>query len=91
MEPVNKALVQRTFGLLELEARMSNTKEAQMDRYGPDFAYKEFMVLPSVFAAASVTVVFFIGLLFVGFVPPVWNRCQCTLDLTEYLPYRSGG
>jgi len=79
MESVNKALVQRTFGLLELEARTSNTKEAQMDRYGPDFAYKEFMVMPSVFAAASFTVVFFIGLLLVAF-PPVWNRRLCTLD-----------
>jgi len=92
MEPINKALVQRTFGLLELEARTSNTKEAQMDRYGPDFAYKEFIVMPSVFAAALFTVVSFIGLLLLEFVPPVWNWCQCTLDgLTEHLSYRSGG
>ncbi|KAJ3573700.1 hypothetical protein NP233_g2257 [Leucocoprinus birnbaumii] len=71
MEPTNKALVQRTFGLLELEARTSNSKEAQLGRYGPEFVYDEFMVMPGVISAVSFTVVFLTGFLALAFVQPI--------------------
>ncbi|KXN89437.1 hypothetical protein AN958_05599 [Leucoagaricus sp. SymC.cos] len=71
MESANKALVQRTFGLLELDARTSNSKEAQLGRYGPDFVYEEFMVLPNVFTAVLYTLVFMAGFLILAFVRPV--------------------
>jgi len=73
MERANKALVQRTFGLLELEARTSNAKEAQMDRYGPEFVYKEFMVAPGVVSVALVTMASLAGLFLLTFVWPVWD------------------
>lgn len=71
MEPVNKALVQRTFGLLEYEARISNSKEAQLARYGPDFVYDEFLGMSNVFQAVSFTVVFLTGFFLVALVKPV--------------------
>lgn len=74
MKPANKALVQRTFGLLELEARTSNLKEVKLARYGPGFTYDEFLVMPSVFRAVSFSLIFMTGFLLVAFVKPV-----CTL------------
>jgi hypothetical protein len=71
MEPTNKALVQRTFGLLELEARTSNSKEAHLERYGPDFVYDEFMVMPGIFSAVSSTVILMTGFLVLALVQPV--------------------
>ncbi|KAF9012631.1 Saccharopine dehydrogenase-domain-containing protein [Cyathus striatus] len=53
MQPVNKHLVQRTWGLLELEAKnksltnSSSKSSSQLPRYGPEFCYDEFVVLPS--------------------------------------------
>ncbi len=71
MEPANKALVQRTFGLLELEARTSNSKESKLARYGSSFTYDEFLVMPSVFRAVSFTLIFVTGFFLVAFVKPV--------------------
>lgn len=53
MQPINRALVQRTFGLLELQAldesNRSNTpmRLATKERYGPTFAYDEFLAMRS--------------------------------------------
>ncbi|KAF5363351.1 hypothetical protein D9756_000263 [Leucocoprinus leucothites] len=71
MGSCNKALVQRTFGLLELEARTSNAKEARLGRYGPDFVYDEFMVMPGVVSAVTFTAAFVTGFLLIAFVQPV--------------------
>lgn len=79
MEPANKALVQRTFGLLELEAQTSKSKEAQLARYGPDFVYDEFLTMPNAFAAVSFTFVFMTGFLLVAFVQPVHTFFQVTV------------
>jgi hypothetical protein len=75
MGPVNKALVQRTFGLLEHEARISNSKEAQLARYGPDFVYDEFLAMPGVFSAVSLTVALMTGFMLLAFVQPVRVLC----------------
>lgn len=71
MEPTNKALVQRSFGLLELQARTSKSKEAQLARYGPDFAYDEFLGMPNAFAAVSYTLVYMTGLMLFFSLRPV--------------------
>ncbi|KAJ3573696.1 hypothetical protein NP233_g2261 [Leucocoprinus birnbaumii] len=73
MMPVNKALVQRTFGLLELEARTSgsSSKEAQLDRYGPDFVYDEFMVTPNVVSAVFITLAVVTVFLLIALLRPV--------------------
>lgn len=62
MQPTNRALVQRTAGLLELEAIMhGDRKEAQLERYGSNFSYDEFVVMPSKLVSTMVTTAFVIG------------------------------
>ncbi|KAF9445482.1 hypothetical protein P691DRAFT_777529 [Macrolepiota fuliginosa MF-IS2] len=70
MKPTNQALVQRTFGLLEYEARISNSKETQLSRYGPDFVYDEFLTMSSVFGAVSFTLLFGTVFFLFAFVTP---------------------
>ncbi|KAG6832098.1 hypothetical protein H0H87_002926 [Tephrocybe sp. NHM501043] len=79
MASTNKQVVQRTFGLLELQAITaagSSTeviKVARRQRYGPSFAYDEFVAMPSRFAAATFSTVFAIGFgLVVLFSPLRW-------------------
>lgn len=72
MSPVNKAMVQRTFGLLELEARTSNTKEIQSGRYGPAFVYEEFMIMSGTVPAILFTMVFVAGVLLLVVLQPVY-------------------
>ncbi len=68
MDPTNKALVPRMFGLLGLEARTSNSKEAKQARYGPSFPCDEFLVVLSVFRAVSLMLIFVTGPFLVAFV-----------------------
>lgn len=71
MGPTNKAVVQRSFGLLELKARTTQSKEAQLARYGPDFAYDEFLAMPNTFAAVSYTLIYMTGFMLFLTLPPV--------------------
>ncbi|KAG6847861.1 hypothetical protein H0H93_005463 [Arthromyces matolae] len=61
MAPANKRLVQRTFGLLELQAITASqpglsaqaSQLARRERYGPSFAYDEFLVQRSRYSAVK--------------------------------------
>ncbi|KAF9050022.1 saccharopine dehydrogenase [Panaeolus papilionaceus] len=61
MAPTNKHIVQRTWGLLEYEAREKKTKEAELTRYGPQFSYDEFMQTNGVVSALLLTTALIIG------------------------------
>ncbi|KAF8870481.1 Saccharopine dehydrogenase-domain-containing protein [Infundibulicybe gibba] len=73
MRPVNKALVDRTWGLKELAARDGTeaTDESKQARYGPAFRYDEFMVMSSRPVAALFVSAFLLVLGLVAYVPPV--------------------
>ena len=99
MQPSNRALVQRTFGLLELQAlegmltfclrcyisadpstnednqSHSSTSLAQKERYGPTFAYDEFLVMRSKTSGFFFTLSFVIGLAMMAYVAPVSFFC----------------
>ncbi|KAF9462382.1 Saccharopine dehydrogenase-domain-containing protein [Collybia nuda] len=86
MKPTNKALVQRTFGLLELEAlkasgstnSRSSVTTARRERYGPNFSYDEFIVMPSRLAAIMFSAAFAIGFGMLTFVRPFrWLVKKC--------------
>ncbi len=47
MSQVDRAIVQRSWGLFEYNAITSPNKETQRARYGRDFEYAEFMITPS--------------------------------------------
>jgi len=76
MQPTNRSLVQRTFGLLELQALEENNRShsstslAQKERYGPTFAYDEFFVMRSKTSSFFLTVSFVIGLALMAYVAP---------------------
>ncbi|KAK2463055.1 hypothetical protein APHAL10511_004710 [Amanita phalloides] len=80
MRSVNVAVVQRTFGLLEVEAIRdklrwpSGTQETAMvtkkQRYGPSFQYDEFIVTESTFQALLLSLSLLFGLALLMFVPP---------------------
>ncbi|KAF8167524.1 Saccharopine dehydrogenase-domain-containing protein [Crassisporium funariophilum] len=73
MGPGNTALVQRTFGLLELQAKglehsclatrvkHKDEKEVRVQRYGPEFRYNEWQVVPSTMYAIAFTAALVIG------------------------------
>jgi hypothetical protein len=86
---INRAVVQRTWGLHELEARRlgtnasSNTVSKPDDlaerkrlTYGLEFKYDEFMIMPNATAAILLTIGFWIGLATLTFVPPVGNQAS---------------
>ncbi|KAG6873133.1 hypothetical protein C0995_002507 [Termitomyces sp. Mi166 len=66
MAPANKKLVQRTFGLLELQRIEASqlglpaevAKITRRESYGPSFAYDEFLILPSRFSAIAFSTMF---------------------------------
>ncbi|KAG5653801.1 hypothetical protein H0H81_010471 [Sphagnurus paluster] len=66
MQPTNRKVVQRTFGLLEMQARYAESsganakllEAAQHERYGPSFAYDEFLVMPSRLSSVLVSTSF---------------------------------
>ncbi|KDR76288.1 hypothetical protein GALMADRAFT_473621 [Galerina marginata CBS 339.88] len=66
----NKAVIQRTFGLLEMQARDSKAKDAQLARYGPEFCYDEFMGTSGTMSALVFTaaLIFSFGMLMVRYV-----------------------
>jgi hypothetical protein len=88
MQPTNRAIVQRTAGLFELEAimhegalfflwdlrsllRLPDRKEAHLQRYGSNFSYDEFLVMPSKLVSTLVTTAFVIGFGMLALVRPV--------------------
>ncbi|KAG6827628.1 hypothetical protein H0H92_011031 [Tricholoma furcatifolium] len=79
MGPGNKQLVQRTFGLLELQARAEALQPGTpeevkrtvlRERYGPSFAYDEFMIMPSRLTAAIFSIGFALGFSLVALFSP---------------------
>ncbi|KAF9562971.1 hypothetical protein CPC08DRAFT_662407 [Agrocybe pediades] len=62
MAPPNRAVVQRTFGLLEMEQKYAKDKlQARKSAYGPDFCYDEFMVTSSTLHAVTLVASIIIG------------------------------
>jgi hypothetical protein len=71
MQPVNKLVVQRTWGLQQTRlAASENDPEAKALSYGPKFTYDEFMDQGSSFMGAAMTLLlaFGVALLQVSFV-----------------------
>jgi hypothetical protein len=81
---INRAVIQRTSGLHEIEARRQSTNmnanaigkpdaEAEQKRltYGRQFKYDEFIVMPNAAIAVLVGVAFAIGVAALAFVQPV--------------------
>ncbi|KAG6878860.1 hypothetical protein C0992_007065 [Termitomyces sp. T32_za158] len=79
MAPGNKKLVQRTFGLLELQkitaAQPGSSSEAaklaRRESYGPSFAYDEFLVMSSRFSAMAFSAVFMTGFMLLARLSPL--------------------
>ncbi|KAF8190797.1 Saccharopine dehydrogenase-domain-containing protein [Pholiota molesta] len=61
MAQSNRAIVQRTFGLFELQKQEKKDKESAVLSYGPQFVYDEFMVTPGPVSAMLFTVALFVG------------------------------
>ena len=86
MVGVNRAVLQRTWGLHELEARRQSTHadtnavgqpDAQAERkrltYGRQFKYDEFIVMPNVALGVVVAIAFAIGFASLTLIAPVSN------------------
>lgn len=86
MAPTNRAVVQRTWGLHELDARRmalrinnsasaSETQtlvaEKQRRTYGRQFKYDEFIVMSNTASAITFGIVFALGAMALIFIPPV--------------------
>ncbi|TFK45010.1 Saccharopine dehydrogenase-domain-containing protein [Crucibulum laeve] len=71
MQSTNRALVQRTYGLLEVQAQTDKSHRAQLERYGPQFNYDEFMVMPSAPIAIGITAAIFIGTVMLALIKPI--------------------
>lgn len=71
MAPVNKQVVQRTCGLLELEARQRPENGEEQLTYGPKFRYEEFAQMPSFISAAIFSAGFGFAAMCMMFIPPV--------------------
>jgi hypothetical protein len=72
MAPVDKLVVQRTWGLLQRAAIAADGEDAKAKTrtYGDEFVYDEFMVTPSKFIGALVTLALTFGFALIAF-PPV--------------------
>lgn len=80
MVGVNRAVLQRTWGLHELEARRQSTHadtNAQAERkrltYGREFKYDEFIVMPNVAVGVMIAIAFAIGFASLTYIAPVSN------------------
>ncbi|KAG5731966.1 NAD-dependent deacetylase sirtuin-5, partial [Termitomyces sp. T112] len=79
MAPGNTKLVQRTFGLLELQTITATqsgssaeaTKIARRERYGSSFAYEEFLIMSSRFSAIAFSTMFMTGFLLLARLSPL--------------------
>jgi hypothetical protein len=83
---INRAVIQRTWGLHELEARRLSTKPSanatdnhdaleasKRLTYGRQFKYEEFIVMPNAAVGFLVSIALAIGLASLTFMPPVGN------------------
>ncbi|KAH9485646.1 Putative trans-acting enoyl reductase [Psilocybe cubensis] len=61
MAASNKAIVERSFGLLEIQNLTAKNKDSQIARYGPQFSYHEFMVTSGAVSAIVLTATLLIG------------------------------
>lgn len=61
MKPSNQAIVQRSWGLLEVESKQNPSPELKKRYYGTKFLYDEFAVMPNRVVAAAVSCVFIFG------------------------------
>lgn len=52
MSTSNKAIIQRSWGLLEYEALTTKSDKAQTERYGSSMVYEEFLRQKSTFSSA---------------------------------------
>ncbi|EAU91742.1 saccharopine dehydrogenase [Coprinopsis cinerea okayama7 len=76
MRPSNAAIVHRTAGLIELQARTARSKlhqdpKLEIQRYGTSFAYDEFLAGPSKFSAFFSSISLIFGLLLVRLFKPL--------------------
>ena len=83
MAPTNISIVQRTWGLHELEARRTSLQsnasgpgpesraEQQRLTYGRQFKYSEFMVMPGAVSAVAAGIAITIVFAALAFLPPV--------------------
>ncbi|GLB37942.1 putative saccharopine dehydrogenase NADP binding domain [Lyophyllum shimeji] len=78
MQPTNRKLVQRTYGLLEMQARSVDAagsqeaaQAARRARYGPTFVYDEFLAVPSRLSAVLVSTAFAVGFGMLALVAPI--------------------
>lgn len=56
MSTSNKAIIQRSWGLLEYEALTTKSDKAQTERYGSSMVYEEFLRQRNTFSSALLTV-----------------------------------
>jgi len=84
MVGVNRAVLQRTWGLHELEARRQSThvdtnavgqSDSKAERkkltYGRQFRYDEFIIMPNVAIGVMITIAFAIGFASLTYIAPV--------------------
>jgi hypothetical protein len=72
MSPVNKAIVQRTWGLLHQQHLIDpSNAEKRRQAYGKNFKYDEFVQMPNVLTAVALTLSIWVTALGLAFLPPV--------------------
>jgi hypothetical protein len=71
MAAINKKIVNRTWGLLEAQAKSSGSASVEPIRYGPHFSYDEFSVQGSRLFGGLFTFVFMISMALVAVLPPL--------------------
>lgn len=78
----NRAIVQRTWGLLEREARSS--AKSSNDQYGPEFQYEEFMVVQNAFLSLLVGLCIAIAFGSLIFLSPVGGSTNPPMSIITY-------
>lgn len=75
MSSPNKAIVQRSWGLLEYEALATKSASAKKERYGSSMVYDEFLRQKSTFSSALLTLTVLVVFSVLKFLPPVCTFC----------------
>lgn len=72
MAGVNRGIIQRSYGLLEQQHTLSPSKASERARYGPEFVYNEFHIMPTRYKAFmhSLTLILMTLAFSIG---PVWH------------------
>jgi len=82
MSSPNKAIVQRSWGLLEYEALATKSASAKKERYGSSMVYDEFLRQKSTFSSALLTLTVLVVFSVLKFLPPA-RRLFATLGMKE--------